>query len=155
MDECGFYTFRGYSIKNDEGLSASMEDYVEMICRLSGEARDLRVNDLSSALNVQPPSTTRMLKKLSAAGYVDYEKYGLVKLTEKGEKAGQFLLYRHSTVNNFLKLLGVREHLLEQTEKIEHAVSHEMLEKMNNMMNFFDENTDVTEKFVDFYRNRG
>ena len=39
-----------------------MEDYLEMIYRLSKENGYTRINELSNALNVQPPSATRMVK---------------------------------------------------------------------------------------------
>ena len=58
-----FYTLKGYKIKNEEILSSSMEDYIEMICRLSEKSDEVRVSELSSALNVQPPSTTKMIRE--------------------------------------------------------------------------------------------
>ncbi len=83
MSDSNFYTFRGYSLNNEKVLSPSMEDYIEMIYRLSCEKNNVRVNDLSESLNVQPPSSSKMIKKLSRFGYVNYEKYGYVNLTEK------------------------------------------------------------------------
>ena len=60
-----FYTLKGYKIKNEEVMSSSMEDYIEMIFRLSEKSDEIRVSDLSQALNVQPPSTTKMIRRLS------------------------------------------------------------------------------------------
>jgi len=117
MNENNFYTFRGYSLNNEKSLSPSMEDYIEMIYRLSLKQSSVRVNDLSDSLNVQPPSSTKMLKRLSEIGYVNYEKYGYVNLTEKGVEIGKYLLNRHETISNFLRLIGVENNLLEQTEK--------------------------------------
>lgn len=131
-----FYTFRGYRIKNEEFLSPSMEDYIEMIYRISCSKDVVRVNDLSESLHVQPPSTTKMIKKLSKGGYVFYEKYGYIKLTEKGKDIGEYLLYRHKTICDFLELIGVKTNILEQTEKIEHSISEETLDKINNITIF-------------------
>lgn len=134
MKNSDFYTFRGYGIKDEKLLSPSMEDYIEMIYRLSFEKDNVRVNDLSESLNVQPPSTTKMIKRLSIDGYVNYKKYGYINLTEKGIEVGKYLLFRHKTIFNFLELIGVEENLLEQTEKIEHAICEETLTKINNLI---------------------
>lgn len=141
MNNSDFYTFRGYGIKDKKLLSPSMEDYIEMIYRLSCEKNNVRVNDLSESLNVQPPSTTKMIKRLSQDGYVNYEKYGYVNLTEKGMEIGKYLLFRHKTIFNFLELIGVKENLLEQTEKIEHAICEETLDKISNLINILENNS--------------
>lgn len=143
MSDSNFYTFRGYSLNNEKSLSPSMEDYIEMIYRLSCEKNNVRVNDLSESLNVQPPSSSKMIKKLSRFGYVNYEKYGYINLTEKGIEIGKYLLHRHEIIFNFLKLIGVVDNLLEQTEKIEHAINKETIEKMNNFISFINNNPNV------------
>ncbi len=128
-----FYTLKGYKIKNEEVISSSMEDYIEMIFRLSQKSEEVRLNDLSLALNVQPPSTTKMIKRLAKENYVFYERYGCVKLTEKGKEIGSKLLERHKIIFDFLQLIGVKENILEQTEIIEHAVNDEVLNKIKEL----------------------
>jgi len=131
-----FYTLKGYKIKNEEVLSSSMEDYIEMIYRLYRKSNEVRVSDLSQALNVQPPSTTKMLKRLAKGNYVFYEKYGCIKLTEKGRDAGGRLLERHRIIFEFLECIGIEENILEQTEIIEHAVNEEVLGRLNKLTKF-------------------
>lgn len=131
-----FYTLKGYKIKNEEILSSSMEDYIEMIFRLSEKSGEVRVNDLSQALNVQPPSTTKMIKRLAAEGYVIYEKYGCIRLTDKGRNIGSKLLERHLIIFGFLECIGVKDNILEQTEIIEHAVNDEVLNKISKLTEF-------------------
>lgn len=128
-----FYTLKGYKIKNEEVLSSSMEDYIEMIYRLSEKSDEVRVNDLSLALNVQPPSTTKMIRRLAKENYVLYERYGSVKLTEKGRDIGCKLLKRHKIIFEFLQLIGVKDNILEQTEIIEHAVNDEVLTRVKGL----------------------
>ena len=60
-----FYTLNGYMKKENNFLTPSMEDYLEMIYRLSLNTGFARVNELSNALNVQPPSATNMVHKLA------------------------------------------------------------------------------------------
>jgi Mn-dependent DtxR family transcriptional regulator len=152
MKDSNFYTFRGYSLNNEKSLSPSMEDYIEMIYRLSCKKNNVRVNDLSESLNVQPPSSSKMIKKLSKVGYVNYEKYGYVNLTEKGIEIGKYLLNRHETISEFLELIGVNNNLLEQTEKIEHALNEETVEKINRFISFILDTPEVYEIYIKKYR---
>ena len=138
MDE-KFYTLKGYKIKNEEILSSSMEDYIEMIFRLSEKSDEVRVNDLSRALNVQPPSTSKKIKRLAREGYVIYERYGCIRLTEKGRNIGSELLGRHMIIFEFLECIGVKDNILEQTEIIEHAVNNEVLNRLNELTKFLKE----------------
>ena len=131
-----FYTLKGYKIKNEEVLSSSMEDYIEMIYRLSLKSDEVRVSDLSQALNVQPPSTTKMIKRLAKGNYVFYEKYGYIRLTEKGKDIGGRLLERHRIIFEFLECIGIKENILEQTKIIEHAVNKEVLGRLNKLTKF-------------------
>ena len=131
-----FYTLKGYKIKNEDILSSSMEDYIEMIYRLSEKSEEVRVSDLSQALNVQPPSTTKMIKRLAKDNYVIYEKYGSIKLTEKGRSIGNRLMERHEIIFEFLQLIGVKENILEQTEIIEHAFNGEVLDRISQLTEF-------------------
>ncbi len=131
-----FYTFSEY-IKNDNNvLTPSMEDYIEMIYRLSmDKSSGVRVNDLSEALNVRPPSTTKMMKRLLELNICEYEKHGAIFLTDNGLNVGKYLLQRHNTIESFLRYLGVRETLFDQTEKIEHLINSETLGCINNFLN--------------------
>ncbi|EIV99802.1 metal-dependent transcriptional regulator [Thermoanaerobacter siderophilus] len=149
MEKDRFYTVRGYQIHSRERkhLTSAMEDYIEMIYRESLKNPYIRVNLLSELLNVKAPSTTKMLQRLKELGFVEYEKYGVIGLTEKGKEMGKFLLDRHSTVEEFLKNLGVKEGLLEQTELIEHNISIETLEKMRKFNRFLEENPEIKEKY--------
>ncbi len=146
MAENEFFTFREYMKKEDE-LTASMEDYLEMICRLSADLGFTRVHDLAATLNVQPPSVTRMVQKLADLGYAKYEKYGVVMLSEKGKLAGKELLKRHQIVEDFLKLLGIRDGLLEETEKIEHTISPQTLKSLTSLIKFFRSRPDLAAEF--------
>ena len=107
-----------------------------MICRLSEKSDEVRVSELSSALNVQPPSTTKMIRRLAKENYVTYERYGFIKLTEKGREVGSKLLERHRIIFEFLECIGVKENILEQTEIIEHAVNDEVLNKIDELTQF-------------------
>lgn len=120
----GFRTIRGYElIEKSLHLTASMEDYLEMIFRLCRHKGYTRISDVAAALHVQPPSASNMINKLTETGYVEYEKYGVVLLSQKGAEMGKYLLERHHIIEDFLNIIGVNQNVLIETEKIEHNLS--------------------------------
>lgn len=149
-----FRTVRGYELlrQEDKALTPSMEDYLEMTCRLSRGKSYSRVGDLAEALNVQPPSASRMMQRLAKMGYVNYKKYGAIELTDKGKMLGEYLLKRHGTIEQFLSLIGVTEGLLEQTEKIEHNISEGTLERIRILVAFMKEHRQWKDDFNDYVK---
>lgn len=144
-----FYTFTEYMKKDEKGLTAAMEDYLEMIYRLSSKSGYTRINDVAQALNVQPSSVTKMIKKLGEIKVLNYEKYGVITLSDEGKLRGEALLKRHEAIRNFLRFIGVDEsNALEETEKIEHVISIETLKAMFDFQDFIESNGD----FVDEYK---
>lgn len=151
-----FYTFRGYSLqdqKRKNSLSASMEDYLEMIYRLSREDSYTRVLELANALHVQPPSASRMLRRLAEEGLVKYERYSIVRLTEQGERIGAYLLERHNVLERFLHLLGVPD-VLEDAERIEHNISAAAMAGISELLIFFNSSPEVLSSWQTFLKNR-
>ena len=143
-----FYTFTQY-IKNNN-LTPASEDYLEMIYRLSKDIGYTKVTDLANAINVKPPSVTKMLKKLDSLNLIIYKKYDVIHLTEEGKDIGKFLFNRHNTISRFLKLININEDLLDQVEKIEHTINLDVLNGFNNMLNFFDSNPDIKYKLNEY-----
>jgi len=149
-----FFTFREYMKKDSDLLTPSMEDYLEMICRLSRKHGFTRINDLAAALNVQPPSATRMVQKLAEAGYLEYERYGIILLNGKGAEMGAMLLQRHQVVESFLRLLGLSENVLEETEKIEHTLGAKTLDCLADFVAFCEARPHVVDEFLAFRKER-
>ncbi len=145
-----FYTVRGYALlkQNENVLTPSMEDYMEMAYRLGKDRGFTRTNDLAKALNVQPPSASKMVQKLAELGYLNYEKYGVIEFTEQGRETGEFLLQRHETIEEFLKIIGVVNHTLEDTEKMEHNISEETYKQITTFVQFMQDNP----KWADAYK---
>lgn len=141
MENEEFRTFRGYALADDEkSLTPSMEDYLEMACRLSSEEGFTRVNDLARALNVKPPSVTSMIRRMCEKDLIRYEKYGVIRLTARGEQVGRYLLQRHAMLETFLTAIGVPGNLLENVERIEHNLTPEATECLSILVDFIREN---------------
>ncbi len=125
----GFYTLKGYS-RSPGGMTSSMEDYLEMICRIQQTCTVVRVNELAEMLHVNPSSASKMVGHLKRQGYVDFEKYGYIRLTEKGRTEGRYLIYRHKVLHEFLCVLNKSDDQLEQAEKLEHFVDKTTVENL-------------------------
>jgi Mn-dependent DtxR family transcriptional regulator len=151
MKNKDFRTFSGY-MKNEENLlSASMEDYLEMIYRLSKDTGFTRINELSDALNVHPPSATRMVQKLGLLNLLQYERYGVILLRAEGKRLGELLLQRHNTMESFFRLFGIdEENILAETEKVEHTLNDETVRCFEKYISFIKENPDVLARFKDY-----
>lgn len=147
-----YRTVRGYELqKRDQKLlTHSMEDYLEMIYRNSMKEGYVRMNVLAQQLNVQVSSATKMVQKLASVGLVDYKKYGIVHLTDKGKEIGAFLYNRHNIVLEFLKLLGVEEKILTNTEMIEHGINIHVLKYIDLLNQFFKSHPDIEGKFKEY-----
>jgi Mn-dependent DtxR family transcriptional regulator len=151
-EEQKFHTVRGYQLleQNKKLLTSAMEDYLEMIYRCSLVEGFMRINALSELLNVQAPSATKMVQKLSKLGLLKYEKYEVIYLTDNGKEIGKFLLQRHNILEKFLENLGVKESLLLETELIEHSITATTLHRLNTFNKFFEKNPDILKKFDQF-----
>lgn len=114
-----FYTLTGYKLKNHYPITEAMEDYLEMICR---NGKMITVKDLAKCLNVKPSSVSKMATKLREYGYIHFERYHNIELTEKGLEIGKYLLWRHDILEALLKYINKEDYSLEQVERIEHFV---------------------------------
>jgi len=83
------------------GTSSRMEDYLEVILELvelKGYATTL---DISRYMNVSAPSVTKMLQRLDENGYLEYEKYHGINLTQKGTQLADTIKQKHGILLEF------------------------------------------------------
>jgi Mn-dependent DtxR family transcriptional regulator len=146
-----FHTVRGYQMLNSENklLTSSMEDYLEMIHRTCINEGYIRIKQLSSKLNVKPASSSRTIQKLKDLNLVNYEKYGIIKLTDEGRVIGEFLLRRHQIIDEFLKNLGIKE-TLKDTEMVEHDISINTLKNILIFNKFLLYNSNFKKEYNSF-----
>ena len=69
--------------------------------RLSMQTDEIRVSDVAEVLDVSLPSVVKALHKLNNRGYVLYQPYEPIKLTEKGIVEGKFLVQRNQLLKDF------------------------------------------------------
>lgn len=125
----------------------SMEDYLENIYQLIEKKGYARVSDIADALKVHPSSVTKMVQKLDQNQYLVYEKYRGLVLTTKGKKIGKRLVDRHDLLEQFLRLIGVREELIYQdVEGIEHHLSWDSITCIENLVAHLKQHPDLVER---------
>ena len=147
-----YFTFNEY-MKNNR-LTPSEEDYVEMIYRINLRNKNVQMKDVANELNIKPASVTKMVKKLNEKGILEYKKYDYIKLTQAGYKLGETLLKRHNTIYRFLQILGLEHNIHEETEKMEHTISYDTLEKMSTLIDFFSKYEEIYSSLRDFQKNK-
>ncbi len=117
-----FYTLKGYSLLEHTQITSSMEDYLEMICRIHRDGQPVRIKELAECLHVKPSSASKMVGNLRKQGLVCFEKYSTVSLTEEGLELGEYLLFRHEVLRRFFCYINQNSNELEQVEKVEHFI---------------------------------
>nr|WP_314992092.1 metal-dependent transcriptional regulator [uncultured Treponema sp.] len=108
-------------------VSASQEDYLEVIYDLSHGSESIRSIDIANRLGVSRASVNKRLSLLKEAGFVEHEPYGLVHLTESGCTVAKNVRERHNTLYKFLTdILGVPEETADREAcGMEHAISQD------------------------------
>ena len=142
-DPAGFFTQKGYQIRNPKEITAAMEDYLEMICRQAGPDGFARINLLAHRLNVRPSSASKMVYHLRDQGLVAFEKYGLIRPTDKGRQLGDYLLRRHDLLHRFFCVLNGAQEQLELTEQIEHYIDEGTLENLAKLLEKMEHSPDL------------
>jgi len=125
----------------DVELSPTMENYLEMIIRLSKRKEVVRVNSLAKELKVRMSSVSEALNLLKDNGLVTHEKYGYIELTKKGRKIAEEIFSRHKVLFAFLtKILGIDPVIADEDAcKMEHVVSPATLSKLISFVREFSD----------------
>lgn len=129
--------------------SQSAEDYLERIHELIEEKGYARVVDIASSLQVKQASVTSMVQKLAELGYLNYEKYRGLVLTEKGRAVACRIQKRHETLSRFFSLLGIDDETQHRDiEGIEHHLSPKTVEVLADLAQFFEDNPETLQQFL-------
>ncbi|WP_124068926.1 transcriptional regulator MntR [Filibacter tadaridae] len=124
-----------------------MEDYIEQIY-LHIEAKGIaRVSDVAESLAVLPSSVTKMAQRLDREGYIIYERYKGLELTERGFKFGKRLVMRHELLEQFLRIIGVdEENIYGDVEGIEHHLSWNAMDRITALVEAMEQDDQFVKK---------
>jgi Mn-dependent DtxR family transcriptional regulator len=131
-----------------DSFSARMEDYLEIIAELvelKGYATTL---DISRYMHVSAPSVTKMLQRLDENGFLEYEKYHGINLTEKGNQVADTIRQKHGILLEFFEILGVGYETANQdAEGIEHHLNPKTIKQLRKFITFLKANPKILENF--------
>ena len=121
-------------------ISASLEDYLEAIFWLVREQRVARSKDIAERMGVTKSSVTGALRQLTANGYINYDPYSFVTLTESGEELAEMIAHRHQVLADFLeRVLGVEASAADANAcRMEHAIDNDVLKRLIRFVKFLD-----------------
>ena len=125
-----------------------MEDYLEIISELvelKGYATTL---DISRYMNVSAPSVTKMLQRLDESGFLEYEKYHGINLTNKGAQVAEGIRQKHGILLEFFEILGIEYDTANQdTEGIEHHLNPKTIKQLRKFITFLKSNPKIIQNF--------
>ena len=126
---------REANVTKKEERTDRMEDYLEVIYELIKQKGYVTMVDISNYLNVSSPSVTKMIQRLDESGYLYYEKYRGIRLTDDWIKIAKSINNRHEILAEFFRMIGVDDEIANNdAEGIEHHLHHETLKKLEDFM---------------------
>ncbi|MCS5641768.1 MAG: transcriptional regulator MntR [Dehalococcoidia bacterium] len=128
--------------------SQSAEDYLERIHELIESKGTAHVADIAQSLGVGQPSVTSMVQKLADEGYLHYEKYRALTLTEAGRSVAERIHDRHNVLADFFTLFDLDDETqARDIEGIEHHLSVDTLNTLADLTIFLKKNPEVLAQF--------
>ena len=108
--------------------TTAVQDYLEQIHQLIEAKGYARAVDIASNLGVSQASVSAMIQRMDAEGFVIYEKYRGIILTEKGREIACHIIERHEVLTRLLRSFGVDEETIyRDVEGMEHHISSQTL----------------------------
>ena len=122
----------------------AVEDYLEQIHNLIETKGYARVVDIAQNLGISQASVTNMIQKLDAEGYLVYERYRGVTLTDDGRRVGQAIAKRHDVLTRLLHRFGLdAETVHRDVEGMEHHISRQTLQVLTLILEELEGNTEL------------
>ena len=112
-------------------ISKSIEEYLKTMYVIKKQEGKVRVTDVAKKMDCTKPSVNKALYNLKDNGFVNYEAYGTIELTEDGENLAKKILEAYDIVYLFLKdvLELEEEEAKREAEKIKSTIS----DNLNNL----------------------
>ena len=121
-------------------LSASLEDYLEVIYHIISEKQVARAKEIASRLKVSRSSVTEAFRALAQKDLINYSPYEVITLTSTGREVAEDIIRRHQALKDFfIKVLAIDEKLAEEGAcRVEHAAPREIIERLTKFVNFIE-----------------
>lgn len=119
-------------------ITLTEENYLKALFHVVDPEGKVTINELSKFLNVKMPSVNNMMKKFADKGWVVYETYKPLLVTEKGRREAALVVRKHRLTEMFLvKNMNFGwENVHEIAEQLEHVHSQVFFDKMDEILNY-------------------
>jgi len=114
------------------------ENYLKAIYFLDQKDKAISLTALANEMEVSKPTVNDMVKKLEVRGWLKYEKYKPLRLTNKGRKTAALIIRKHRLTEMFLvRVMGFGwEEVHDIAEEIEHISSALLFDRMDEILGF-------------------
>jgi DtxR family Mn-dependent transcriptional regulator len=119
-------------------LTDAIQDYLREIYKLGADGGRVSVTALAKRQGVSPASASAMVKKLAALNLAVHQPYRGIALTTAGEKVALEVIRHHRLLELYLaETLGLDvDHVHDEAERLEHAISEELEERIDKALGF-------------------
>ena len=83
-------------------ISKALEEYLKTMYVLKKQNGNIRVTDIANKMQCTKPSVNKALNNLKEEELINYETYGAIELTEKGEDLAKKILEAYDIIYVFL-----------------------------------------------------
>ena len=147
-------------------LSPVLENYLEIIFHQEIREGAARASSIAEAAGVSRSTVTSTLKALKSMGYVDYEPYSLVHLTEAGMHIGRDIAHRHIVIQEFFQhilqlgqvaaqadRLLVHGHLIREVAcELEHVIPPDVIRRLGQFVLYLRSREDDWKNWQEDYK---
>ena len=130
-------------------LSASLEDYLEIICNLLKTGDNVKAVEVAKKLNISRASVSEALAKLAERNLIVYDSHKGITITTEGLKKAQDVILKHNTLTAFFEeTLGLKKDVAEDNAcKIEHVISDDVFKRIMKFQQYCENNKEITDNF--------
>ena len=113
-------------------ISKALEEYLKTMYILKNQNGNIRVTDIAKKMECTKPSVNKAINNLKEEKLINYETYGTIELTEKGENLAKKILEAYDIVYVFLKeVLNLDDELAKtEAEKIKSVATDNTINKL-------------------------
>jgi DtxR family transcriptional regulator, Mn-dependent transcriptional regulator len=126
-------------MSNNNTLSASLENYLEVIYNLIEKHKVARSKDIARQLEINRSSVTGGLQALRDRGLINYEPYEFITLTDEGRRIAANVVLRHNTLKEFfINVLSIDEDEADEAAcRMEHGISKNITNRLMDFAHYF------------------
>ncbi|HEX6037200.1 metal-dependent transcriptional regulator [Longimicrobium sp.] len=120
----------------DRQYTPVVEDYLKAVWMLQQVESPVSTSRIAERLGLTAAAVTAMIKRLAEQGLLRHEPYYGVRLMAAGELAALRIIRRHRVLELFLvEKLGYEwDRVHDEAERLEHAASDELIERLARLM---------------------